>query len=77
VSSRRPRPFYADDLVTLYLGEPGEVLAGLCATGLVAKLQGRRAVLVEPDRRLCELGARLLAQEVLLAPDGADAVRGR
>ena len=39
--------------------------AGLCTTGVAAKLEGRRATLIEISERYCEIGAERLRQGVL------------
>ena len=39
--------------------------AGSCTSGLAAKLEGRKAVLIETNESYCEAGANRLAQGVL------------
>lgn len=74
VSPRKPvrwpveSPSTACALLQATREQPGTVLdpaAGLCATGLAAALLGWRAVLIEPDPELAELGARRLSQQVI------------
>ena len=39
--------------------------AGSCTTGVAAKLEGRKATLIEMEERYCEIGARRMSQGVL------------
>ena len=44
--------------------------AGSCTTGVAAKLEGRKATLIELEERYCEIGAKRMEQDVFDFSDG-------